>query len=388
MSITPEIAELRAMRDRLCALARLQAKLLVALRADFHQSGMTKNAYATSLGVSHGEVHRCLDEGKVVSNDKLLTSLSQHIGSALTEEMRRGLVGLNERSRGLIACPPEAIAAAFDLKEAYATVAAKGNTVPFCELFGTYGELVDGALNDHAYKIAELGDAAVRDAVRNHLSSDWRERFTAIMARNTSDRAVLAQTFAELDRQLRPRFASMEEYARIFGVSPSTCRGALRGETTAAQTTELIATARRLLRNEDEPADPVPPATPAAKVRAPTLAQVLERHGGVTSAHGIPFVLTSESFEMIDGDPGDAFVTLTQQQLRLARGLLNIAAQLKDDHIRGRIRVALTPEVNELNASIGMFTFAHPSKLTETYDAQRRTLEAIAPEPPAPRRRK
>lgn len=121
----------------------------------------------------------------------------------------------------------------------------------------------------------------------------------------------------------------------------------------------------------------------APRPATPTLAQVLERHGGVTSKRGLPFVLTGASFEQIEGDPGETFVALTRRQVRLVRALLNVAAQLADEQIRRAIREQLSDEVAELYGTIEMFTFSHPSRLTQVFDAQRKTLESrsMAPKP-------
>lgn len=105
---------------------------------------------------------------------------------------------------------------------------------------------------------------------------------------------------------------------------------------------------------------------------AAPLSEVLSAHGGETSPLGIPMVLGEKSFVLIDLDPSEELIVTVERLVQTLRGLLNLLAQIRDDHMRDLVRKRLSPQIEELELAIRLFSDVHPNRLTKLHDDQRR----------------
>ncbi len=111
---------------------------------------------------------------------------------------------------------------------------------------------------------------------------------------------------------------------------------------------------------------------PEAESEAVPLTQLLDAHGGETSPLGIPMVLGEKSFVLIDLDPSEELIVTVERLVQTLRGLLNLLAQIRDDHMRDLVRKRLSPQIEELELAIRLFSDVHPNRLTKLHDDQRR----------------
>lgn len=109
-----------------------------------------------------------------------------------------------------------------------------------------------------------------------------------------------------------------------------------------------------------------PPQSPVVQ-----LTTLLDAYGGETSPLGVERVLGTDSFVQIDLDPTEDLIVLIERLVETLRGLLNLLAQIRDDHTRGNVRRRIGPQIEELELAIRMFSSVHPNRLTQLHDAQR-----------------
>jgi len=102
------------------------------------------------------------------------------------------------------------------------------------------------------------------------------------------------------------------------------------------------------------------------------LTELLETHGGELSPLEVGSVIGSASFVKIDLDPSEDMIKLIERQIEILRGMLNLLAQIRDDHVRALVRTRIGPQVEELELAIRLFSDIHPNRLTSLHDSQRR----------------
>jgi hypothetical protein len=201
-----------------------------------------------------------------------------------------------------------------------------------------------------------------------------------------------------LVHELKPKVGNRETVAKELNVSIGVLKHAMRGSTTNEKLDVLLKKAEKLLgryKPNEALTTPTLPTTPTKsghqkvspkETRDPAsgngamqiatridLGQILSQLGGETSAKGVRFVLGEASFKQVDLEPSEAFIAQVVQSIEIARGLLNVCAQVKDRKIRDGVQDFVLPQVEELERTLKAFKALRPKDLMSALTANRRT---------------
>lgn len=191
--------------------------------------------------------------------------------------------------------------------------------------------------------------------------------------------------FMPMYDKLYERFGTQACLAEALGVPSSTLSYAASGKCSAATYSGLVRHAEKLLESPAPSLGAESVAEPAADKVAVTVTEAVagsapsEEHGlgafasigGITTDEGVPYVLTEESYQKLEGVPLLALRDSLITAIRLARLQLNIGSQLTSRTDRRILQDAVGRELKELKLAIDAFTFAHPNELLALHDSQR-----------------
>jgi len=373
-----DASTLAGYRQKVLRLAVLQQKLFDAVQVAFvlfkqkHGGEATVGKFARELSLPWSDVNKSLKRQQAVCGGKILTNLTAAINDTnLKRCIQETSVGLPDRVQGLALFSPEVINLALDLKIAFAQETERFNTERFTALFGAQQAVVKRVLLLANDGLTELKKKPVRQKIQNILCDpEWHKRLNQAHREFTEMLQRKGEKLKELTRQLRPYFASVEKLARTLEVHPSTLNEACRGQASEQTVDMLLTAARDLLLAQSENLR----SSLVIEPKPPTAGKLLKQHGGITTKQGVKFVLTPETFQELEGDPGNAFVNYARRAFEMTRFVLNVGAQIQNSRVRKRIREELGSEVEELYAAIEVFSFAHPNSLLPIYKAQRETF--------------
>ncbi|MBI4099357.1 hypothetical protein HY442_02430 [Candidatus Parcubacteria bacterium] len=381
--VRQRLSKLAEWRGRLTELSSLQRHLRAEVKSSrgfFSLEGaLSFGELARRLKVNWHEVDRFLGKGKPCGG-RLLERLGKvdHFAEVCTR-IKRLSAGVPDRVRGLAAFSAEVIDLALDLHKMHLLCQPECSQTAFAAAFTPHSELVAGVFNFSEQAFRALEDDAKREEIRAKFADGgWRTELELVL-RDQSKTVVLLQ--AELHRlveQLLPTHKLRRCVAAALKVHRTTLTLALKGKAGEALR-QLVERARALVGAQaQETAGAVPTA------------QALEQLGGETSPLGVRFVLGPQSFREIEGDLGDEGIAYIRRIIELARLLLNLCAQLKDEAVRGRVRESLLREVEELQLAIRLFTVHFPNQLTALHQDQRltwfRRVKQSGPQPKPKRR--
>jgi hypothetical protein len=198
---------------------------------------------------------------------------------------------------------------------------------------------------------------------------------------------------AKLLARLKSKYGSFDAAAKALQVDPSTLYRANNFDPRSSLETVrgINAKAKELLSGTEDgaqsetpppetkpmPAKAEPPQTAPRAVRRKRMSdtsRMLRDNAGETTPDGIKFVLTSESFQVLDFSPGGRGLIFTKKQLQLSRALLNMLCQIMRPETREMVKEQLSSEVEELEYAIRLFSAEFPNNLLPLQDAARKSM--------------
>lgn len=379
-------------------LAQHLRELRKAVSTRMQKEGLNVGNLASRLGLRWNEINRFVHGNRAIGKGKILQILSEYSGLPNVQEKVLALddkLGSSSRLIGVAAFSGDIIDLVFTLQEKCS--ASDLTCEMFAKVFGNRAAEIEGVLHWKAEDIAKLEGELGAEITDLLTSLEFERRLDDVKARYQSEFDAAVKEMDLLVAELRPKYANVVELTQALGVSRSMiyephCKNKnIRIETMRS----ICAKARALLgktpgemlpefdsdnigdvvgemtedRVRGEPREEVPHKRSPSPTR-----RMLRDNAGETLADGTRFVLTTESFKLLDFDPGPRGVLFTKRQIAVTRALLNMFCQIKNPRIREIIRKRLSGEIEELELAIRQFSEEFPNELLAVHQAARQTM--------------
>ncbi|MFA4954862.1 MAG: hypothetical protein WC641_06130 [Patescibacteria group bacterium] len=377
-------------------LSGLQRTLREAVAEKMKSEQLTTGSLASRLGIAWKDVKHLVEGGRGISSPRLIKALTGYIKRAdLAQRLDQLFTALNHSSKyvGATVLPVSAIELVFALQDKW-----EKSGLLRGEFAAAFGSKLEVTLADAlAWKhvgTSELTDERQGPRVLEILTSaEFGQRLAAVQGEKKRLMESAVQDMDTLLARLKSKYGSFDAASKALQLDPSTLYRAhnLDPHVSLETVRGINAKAKELLSGtEDGARSKTPPPKPEperAKADLPQTAPSAQRHkhmsatsrmlrdnAGETTPDGIKFVLTSDSFQMLDFSPGGRGLVFTKKQLQLSRALLNILCQIMRPETREMVKEQLSGEIEELEYAIRLFSSEYPNNLLPLQDAARMSM--------------
>ena len=420
------LLQLEEQRRKVIELAELQIQLRLALNVYLQKTGMTLNAFAQAIDAGWAQIAKVAQGTGAVSASETLEAICREIdASDLQTSIEESAVGLNSRIVSLAINDPDVINLAFDLKKLHEAWRGRIKAKQLAEFFAPHQDVFQGVISGTRSVYDKLEDEEVYVHLTDILEDpDLDNKIEEAIAQHTRHKAAKVERFKSFLEQM-PLEQRIDQ-ARELDMPTQSLHEILSGKMSIAYIEQSTRKIQRWLKRQEqnelaeavieidqetdddtekprtEPADPpresapahdfepVPEPEPSDNCKdcehagtngqpvpeaplKPTARELLEAFSGETSPLGVRFVLTPDSFQDIDLDPGESFMQWAVGALEMARLALNFASQIKNDRLRAEIQARLAPQVEELTLTINAFSVKYPNRISSLNESQRQT---------------
>ncbi len=396
ISVTDQrIIQIREQRQKVKALHRLFDQLRQLVKSGWQASQEPLSTYARHLGVNWRDLKNLVELGMPICSPENVTAIGKTLNQeALASIVIRNFAGLSDKLLSLTMLKPDTINLIFDLREEYMRLALPDDL--FLGLFNPHEEVIEGVVGNFwgkKSKLEQLEDESLSNAIQECLTNSNFDR--AVQAaqeiRREREDALKAkgQELAALIPQFRELFHNRDEMAKqVFGVNDTTLRAAVRGEAGKDTYHTIFARVEEYQRKSYQPlpANHGRPALPSESDRKPLPVSSsgadlsFAALAGAPSPLGTPYALRPENFRQLTAEV-DAlrdptayahFLDFVAEQVNLAAGLLNIAAQIRKPHeARSQILAILDGPAHEMHMALEVYASRNPGPLTQVMEDMR-----------------
>jgi hypothetical protein len=367
--------------EQLKLFARLQSELREAAKKYYQESGDTLNTMARTARIPWGSLKNFLDGDTTLGGGRGLRGLTDLLGCIeLGNQIEQLGTSIGDRHKGVATNPPEVVEVVLRMLEVWLHNAEGMTQAVFSQVFLPHDELVVGILTAKSEAMRSLRQPELRAALIQQLDDPELPQFLKKAAeQDWQQRQQQAQKVLDLEKALLPHYEDKLKLAAALGFSYSSLRNAEKGEAGAETYAQMIERAQYLLHRHGDSPSVASSATPPDEFGG---------LAGITTEDGVRFVLTPASFQQLELVPLVELRNALKRSIEITRGLLNLAAQQKDEQARAVLQEELGKEVRDLEYALRQFTFAHPNELLPLYEDSRRIMKERSSKSSKPTSRK
>ncbi len=382
--IDHSIERLNEQQETVLLLRDLQQQLRKELKRAAQQSGKPLKHIEREHGISNGALHLFLKGNTTVVSGKNLTAYGQVIQDPVLVQRIQATAQLipQPKDQSLSAHEQAVIYHVFALRRMHRLHALEITIQDFAKFADEEDReaVAQACAGGCDPKNDESWLRAMMHALKNVYNDSFPESVSRWRKQETDKRRQLSETLNKTLVSLRSFFPSVQAMAQALEVDRSVLQRARTADKSCVTKTmdELVAKTNDLLKDRSRntsslPAQnkqSLPTPRPSSRSSKESLPAITSRMG-TTTAEGVSFVLTEESYRAIRGDPSQLFVEDLIRAMTIARGLLNIASQLEDDEVRKKMRKTVGMHAIELARALELFSAHVPNELTRVYDQER-----------------